>query len=300
MVSFNMISRAIPSAENFIKIYHRRLKAKADGDTVLASVLKLVLNTTYGISINQYNKVYDPRMGRSVCITGQLLLTDLIVGLAFVESIRMIQYNTDSVTFSIEDRYLPDAKTVIDEWQERTGLKLEEDRIKKIIQKDVNNYIVVFLDGKIKVKGGLLKKGTNDKDGAWNINNNLTIISRSLIEYFVNGISPENTIMTHPDILDFQQIAKSGSKYENPFQIICDQKVPIQSTNRVYATAIESYGTLYHIKKDTGSISKQPGGLPEHCIIDNSNQLSIENLDRQWYIEETYKWISEFTHQKVS
>ena len=59
-----------------------RMKAKKAGDKKTANALKLVANTSYGAMLNgkngiSYNDLYDPLMGRSVCITGQLLLLEL-------------------------------------------------------------------------------------------------------------------------------------------------------------------------------------------------------------------------------
>jgi len=106
--------------------------------------------------LNPYNDLYDPLMGRSVCVSGQLFLTDLVVGyLEQCETIRIINLNTDGVLFSIDDSELPKVQAVNAEWETRTGFTLEEDKVKKIVQKNVNNYIMVMLDGKVKKKGRL-------------------------------------------------------------------------------------------------------------------------------------------------
>lgn len=70
-------SRNIPSAEVFENVLDTRMKAKASGDKATANALKLVVNTTYGALLNKYNDLFDPLMGRSVCITGQLFLLEL-------------------------------------------------------------------------------------------------------------------------------------------------------------------------------------------------------------------------------
>ena len=58
------------------------MKAKKAGDKKTANALKLVANTSYGAMLNgkngiSYNDLYDPLMGRSVCITGQLLASGI-------------------------------------------------------------------------------------------------------------------------------------------------------------------------------------------------------------------------------
>ena len=65
-------SRNIPSAQVFEEVLETRMKAKASGDKATANALKLVVNTTYGALLNRYNDLFDPLMGRSVCITEQV------------------------------------------------------------------------------------------------------------------------------------------------------------------------------------------------------------------------------------
>lgn len=79
------------------------MKAKKAGDKKTANALKLVANTSYGAMLNgkngiSYNDLYDPLMGRSVCITGQLLLLELSMHLvAECPTLKIIQLNTDGI-----------------------------------------------------------------------------------------------------------------------------------------------------------------------------------------------------------
>ena len=77
MIKCGYTSRNIPSAATFEEVYHTRLAAKKSGDKATANALKLVLNTTYGAMLNKYNDLFDPLMGRSVCVSGQLFLLEL-------------------------------------------------------------------------------------------------------------------------------------------------------------------------------------------------------------------------------
>lgn len=293
MVINGYTSRNIPSAETFEKVYHDRLKAKAEGDKRISDTLKLVLNTTYGAMLNKYNNLYDPLMGRSVCISGQLYLTELAMSyMKACNTIKIIQLNTDGVMFSIEEDEMPKIHAINEEWQNRTGFILEEDKIKKIIQKDVNNYIMVTLDGKIKTKGGYVTYGISPA-GAWNINNNYTIVKKAIIDYFVKGIPVEETINKCSDILEFQYIAKASNKYSRAYHIVDGKEVEVQKVNRVYATNDLRYGTLYKVHAETGRPAKIEG-LPEFCIIDNRNELKIDAVDKEHYIIKAKKMIDDF------
>lgn len=297
MIKCGYTSRNIPSAATFEEVYHTRLAAKKSGDKATANALKLVLNTTYGAMLNKYNDLFDPLMGRSVCVSGQLFLLELAS--RYVEKIttlRLIQLNTDGVMVSLEDWELPILTAINDEWQQRTGFLLEEDVIQKIVQKDVNNYIEIKSDGSAKTKGGYLVRGIAPA-GAFNINNNAVIVAKAIREFFVNGTPVEETIGSCDDIFQFQLIAKAGAKYREAYHLVDGEKQSVQKVNRVYATSDTRYGKLFKVKAEDNATAKIEM-LPEHCIIDNDNHLTIEDVDKSFYIEMAKKRINDFLRIK--
>ena len=293
MTLYGYTSRNIPSPEIFSEVLESRMKAKAAGDTATANALKLVVNTTYGASLNKYNDLCDPLMGRSVCITGQLFLLELARHLyTMVDDLRIVQLNTDGIMIEFDDSQYDQVQEILDEWQKRTGFELEEDSIAQIAQKDVNNYVEVQPSGKFKTKGGYLVRGIAPA-GAFNVNNNATIVAKALVEYFVHGIPPEDTINACDDIFQFQIIAKAGAKYREAYHMVDGQKVPVQKVNRIYATTDTRYGKLFKVKAENDAEAKIEM-LPEHCIIDNDNHLTIADVDKQFYIDMAKKRINDF------
>ncbi len=293
MTLYGYTSRNIPSPEIFSEVLESRMKAKAAGDTVTANALKLVVNTTYGASLNKYNDLCDPLMGRSVCITGQLFLLELAQRLyTMVDDLRIVQLNTDGIMIEFHNSQYDLVQEYLYEWEKRTGFELEEDSITQLVQKDVNGYIEVQPSGKFKTKGGYLVRGIAPA-GAFNVNNNATIVAKALVEYFVNGTPPEDTINACDDIFQFQMIAKAGAKYREAYHMVDGEKVPVQKVNRIYATADPRYGKLYKVKAENDSEAKIEM-LPEHCIIDNDNHLSITDVDKQFYIDMAKKRINDF------
>lgn len=286
-------SRNIPSPKIYEDVLDRRMKAKAAGDKHTANALKLVCNTTYGCLLNRYNPLYDPLMGRSVCISGQLYLLELAEHCyQEIEGLRIVQLNTDGIMVECAKKDYPKLTEICAEWQKRTGFDLEEDTVVKIAQKDVNNYVEVQPGGKAKAKGGYLVKGIAPA-GAFNINNSCVIVATALKEYFVNGVPVEDTINGCSDISQFQIIAKAGAKYKEAYHIVDGEKQPVQKVNRVYATADERYGKIYKVKAEDDSEAKIDS-LPEHCIIDNDNQLSIEDVNKSFYIAMAKKRVDDF------
>lgn len=286
-------SRNIPSPQVYENVLESRMKAKAAGDIATANALKLVCNTTYGCLLNQYNDLYDPLMGRSVCISGQLYLLELARHCyQDIPGLKIVQLNTDGIMVQCRKEYLSQLDEICDEWQSRTGFELETDSVIKIAQKDVNNYVEIQEGGKAKAKGGYLVKGISTV-GAFNINNSCCIVATALKEYFVNGTPVEETIENCNDIFQFQIIAKAGAKYKEAYHVVGDRKEQVQKVNRVYATADTRYGKLFKVKAEDDTTAKIES-LPEHCIIDNDNQLTINDVDKTFYIEMARKRVNDF------
>lgn len=308
-------SRNMPDPKIYADTIDERVRAKKAKDSTTANALKLVLNTTYGAMGNQYNELYDPLMMRSVCITGQLFLLELSEHLlAECPTLKIVQLNTDGIMVSFDNSDEAKWQEITQEWQDRTGFELEEDKIQKIIQKDVNNYVEIQKgsDGSFsfKLKGGKLVRGvlTNGKvdfksmgfsnwenlqGGAFKINNDACVIPRAVVEYFVHGTPIEETVNASDNIFDFQLISKAGGKYERCFSTYENSEYPVQKVNRVYATMDERYGTIYKIHGTTGRPAKV-GGLPEHCLIDNDNHCVIDMVDREWYTKQARDTINMF------
>jgi hypothetical protein len=210
-----------------------------------------------------------------------------------------VQLNTDGIMIEFDHSQYDQVQEILAEWQTRTGFELEEDSIAQIAQKDVNNYVEVQPSGKFKTKGGYLVRGIAPA-GAFNVNNNATIVAKALVEYFVKGTPPEDTINACDDIFQFQIIAKAGAKYREAYHMVDGEKVPVQKVNRIYATKDPRYGKLFKVKgaemfvdSKKDSISKIEM-LPEHCIIDNDNRLTIDAVDKTFYIEMARKRINDF------
>lgn len=290
---YNYLSRNAPNPQIFYDIRKDRLMAKNNGDKETATDLKTPLNTVSGAQENPYNDLYDPLPTRSMRISGQLFLTMLAMRLLKAcKTIKLLNLNTDGLMYSVDKSELPIVDKICAEWEEQTKFELETDNISKVWLKDVNSLLFIDTKGNVKTVGGYLNYGISVK-GAWSINNNAIIVKKALVNYFVNGIPVEETIGKSTDIFEFQIIAKAGAKYKEAYHLVGEEKVSIQKVNRIYATADERYGKLYKVKADNDSTAKIEM-LPEHCIIDNDNHLTIDDVDKTFYIEMANKRINDF------
>lgn len=286
MIQYNLHSRNMKDPKKYEEIYHQRLKYKAEKNPLQAP-LKLVLNSTYGVLKDKNNGLYDPLQGNRVCVYGQLLLLDLIERLE--PHCKIIQSNTDGVLVKLPDGsdetfYLID--DICHEWEERTHLQLEFDEYRKVFQKDVNNYIIVDAAGKHKSKGAYVKKLSN-------LDYDLPIINKALIEYMVHNIPVEQTINECQDLKEFQLVSKISGKYTT---ILHGDKVIKEKCIRIFASQLDSDAGVQKIHAATGRPAKISNS-PLHCFIFNDDVNGVKapsKLDKNWYIALANKRLKDF------
>ena len=213
MIAYGFISRSVQNAKLYEEIYHTRLKYKANKDPRQAPY-KIVLNSTYGAMKDKFNALYDPLMANNVCVSGQILLLDLLE--RFEENnIKIIQTNTDGVLVKLDACNDEEAEIeriklnrICSDWEQRSKMNLEFDEFTKVIQADVNNYIIVDKSGHYKSKGACVKKlSTLDYD--------LPIINKALINKLIHNIPIEETIKKCDDLKEFQKLVKITSNYHH-------------------------------------------------------------------------------------
>lgn len=217
----------------------------------------------------------------------------------------MVSANTDAVMFTIEEENKPMALDVLKQWENLTGLELEEDRIVKIIMRDVNNYceIVETKDGyKVNYKGGEFKgkhKFKWDKEKQifeYSFDddieaNSLTIISEALLKNLLFNIPIDETINKCDDIFRFQMITHLGSTYEKCVQESPNGDIELQRNNRIYASNKKT-GAIIKVKYNGRRDSL--ANCPPNPIVDNANQCSIDDVNKEWYIKLAYKKLNDF------
>lgn len=305
MIRYNLHSRNMKDPRKYVEIYQTRLKYKKEKNP-LQLPLKLVLNGTYGVMKDQNNNLYDPRQANRVCVYGQLLLVDLMEKLE--PYCQIIQSNTDGVLVKLRDGSQEAYDQVDDicyEWEQRTGLKLEFDEYREIFQKDVNNYIIVDADGHYKSKGAYVKKLSD-------LDYDLPIVNKALIEYMVHGIPVEQTVHACHDLKEFQLVTKISNKYtcirygckfhveKGAFSksLVYDQpgQVLNEKCIRIFASKNPSDGGVYKVSAKTGRPEKISNS-PEHCFIYNDDVNGVETdakLDREWYVKLALKRLKDF------
>lgn len=294
MIQYNYMSRNLKDSGRFEEIYKTRIAAKKV-DKPKADALKLVINTTYGAMKSAYNDLYDAKMANQVCITGQLFLTDLIEKIE--PYCKLVQSNTDGILIIPydKDKILEEVHKV----EERTRVKFEIDKCCGVWQKDVNNYIMSFEDGHVKTKGSYVSQYGGARQQNYGYKNSGRILDEAVVNYFVKGIHPIDTITNCNDKYMFQLITKTGGSYNETYWKSETGNIKVNKVNRVYASKNTKHGNLYKVKNTDNKIRNDSiANLPEHCIVDNANILTIDDIDKNWYIQLALKRINDFKGDK--
>lgn len=175
-------------------VYEQR-KAYKKG-TPENAVLKLALNGVYGDSNNQYSPFFDPQYTMAITINGQLSLCLLADQLMQIEDLKLIQVNTDGVTVACRHEKRAEYDHVCAMWQKRVGLELEFAQYSKMAIRDVNNYIALYKDGKVKYKGAYVWKRS---ELGWHQNHSSLIIPMAACAAMLEGANIEEFIRKHAE-----------------------------------------------------------------------------------------------------
>ena len=301
---YNFISRNIKDKNKYKNTLDTRLELKHLGKKKEQLGLKLILNTAYGCQNNKYNDLYDPKGARGTCITGQLLISELTEIIYSLGDVELVQLNTDGIMVKMKKQTLDEYYKVCNEFSKKCQIELEYDVITKIIQRDVNNYIMIYEDKgkqKIKAKGGCfasLPELSFDDDGKLNSKyipnfkaNSLAIVSEALARNLLLNTPVEETINNCNNIHMFQMVQHLGSTYEKCVQESTAGDIKLQRNNRIYAGKKPS-GKIIKVKYDGRRDSL--ANCPSNPIVDNANRCTIDDIDKSWYIKLAKQWVDDF------
>lgn len=261
-------------------------------------VFKIILNSTYGLSGDENSFLYDPRMTMQITINGQLQLSMLyeMLCLAIPECMPLMQ-NTDGLEMMIPNNRVDDYMKICSEWEKLTQLSLEHDEYSKMIIRDVNNYIAVGKNGKVKSKGAfewedLAKK----KVAVFHKNKSFLIIPKAIYAYFVNGTTPEDFLASNQNIFDYCGAvkAKGGWHYEERSMVNGIQVTKkLQKIIRYFIT--NNGPKLIKCNTDGREIQVEAGVWQQQTLntIDTSKPFSSYDINTKYYLEEIYKQIEQ-------
>lgn len=168
---------------------------------------KLALNGAFGGSNNEYSPFLDMAYAMAITLNGQLSLCMLIEQMLKVPGLKMIQANTDGITYLCPREYLDHTRSVCRWWEDVTKLELEEALYKRMFIRDVNNYIAEFENGDLKRIGCYAYVTATEKPGTRELPHHKDwssrVVAKAAEARLVHGIDIREFIENHDDVYDF-------------------------------------------------------------------------------------------------
>lgn len=192
---------------SFSRIYEEVYKTRKSypKGSALNYAYKIALNSVYGKSNSAFSLFYDLAYLLKIVVNGQLLLAMLAENLA--EHGRLLMVNTDGLEIIIKKADEDKVRDLCDQWELLTNLELEYNEYRKMVIRDVNNYLAIDVDNKPKRKGIFeIYYDITEEDGKphfYDKTPNATIIPKALWNYYINNVSIAETINKENDIYEF-------------------------------------------------------------------------------------------------
>jgi hypothetical protein len=267
--------------KSFAAIYkdlYEQRKGYAKG-TAENAMLKLALNGVYGDSNNRFSVFYDPLYTMTITLNGQLLLCLLAEQLIKIPQTELVQINTDGLTIRTPRVYQDHVNTVVKWWEGVTKLQLEAAEYKSMMIADVNSYVAVYQNGKVK------RKGRYEYNVAWHQNASALVVPKVAEKVLIEGAPIRQTIEQWPDIMDFMLRVKVP---RSSHLLWGEDKV--QNTTRYYVAkggkSLTKVMPPLKGKTEWRRINVESGWAVQVC---NDMDDAVLPVDFDWYVQETEK-----------
>lgn len=239
--------------------------AELERGVITMDGLRITINGAFGKLNSIYSALYAPDLMIQVTVTGQLTLLMLIEELE-LNDIPVVSANTDGIVMHYPKCRHDKVDTIVRNFENLSKFQFEDTYYSGLYSRDVNNYIAIKTDGKVKTKGafspgGLQKNPQND------------ICNEALIAFLKDGTSPEQTIRECKDLTEFltTRAVRGGGVQAGNY---------LGKTVRWYY-GVDSPGTINY-KISGNKVPRSDGAIA--CMnlpVDFPN-----NIDYNWYVNE--------------
>lgn len=167
---------------------------------VAADGLKIVVNGSFGKTMDKHSILYYPELGIQTTVSGQLALL-MAIELCELNGFQVIQANTDGIVVKYQEVDEKRLMSVMKLWEDRTTLQMETTDYIGVFSRDVNSYVAIKHDkdtGNLEAK----RKGAFVA-GAIKTDPSNEICSDAVVEYLMTGKPIEETIRACTDMRKF-------------------------------------------------------------------------------------------------
>jgi hypothetical protein len=203
---------------NYKRLIEKRLDAKKRGKTDtrykgIAETLKVSVNGGgFGMTNSTYSVQYDPWVHFQCTIGNQFEILMLIEWMVDA-GIDVLSANTDGALCGVPTEKLDMFYSLCKKWEDtvlitEAGIgELEYTEYTKYVMLNVNSYLAIKTDGTTKEKKDFLKDYLLEK------NKSKKMTAVGLYEYYVNGLTPEQTMEKYRNIMDYTIAVKASKDY---------------------------------------------------------------------------------------
>jgi hypothetical protein len=292
--------------EKYVQAYEDKKVGKATGDELMEKLNKLIGNSSFGLFLSFYSKLYAPDLGLKITMNGQLMLAMWIERLwikLVPKGLRIVGGNTDAVEVICPKHLLPEYMEICDWWCNITRMSLDHDRFAAIYRKSCNHYIGIKANKKgdaLKYDNGRFKlklKGDFDEESDLLKGAKPTIIKMAITEHLVYNTSIKDFIENHPDIYDFCMSSRVGGDF-----ITEHYGIVLQKTNRYYAAIGEGAARIFKCKKDTPSSRENILESSKVLLFNDyvKKEMIDYNINYQYYIREAQKIVDQINPRQLT
>jgi len=278
----------------------KNLKSELSKQKAIAGALKLSANGLFGKLGSSFSTFYSPD-----------LLT-LIDDLTRTRGIKVISANTDGIMVRYKAKLRDKMLKVVAAQGKRTGFEYEETRYRKVAISNVNNYVAIKLDGKMKLKGLFAEAGVLEMK-----NPTAEVCGQAAAAYLKNGTLPEEYIAQEKDIRQFvsiRNVSKPGGVQHKHTRMV-DEWVEVEPRVWQYKDKIikrksrppafeEHYGGTPFGRVARWYMTTEK--MPPIQRVDNGYLVAKTegarlcmtlpdklpaDLDKDWYVKETYEML---------
>ena len=203
-----------------------------------------------------------------------------------LNGIEVMSANTDGIVIKLYKKDINAFNTISTNWKHLTGLDADSEEYKCYINRDINNYVIEELNGKISYKGALnpfmyrvdLQKGYD-----------MPIVAQAVVNYFLEDKPLLETLYECNNILDFCKTQNVGRSFHVEFTDK-DGTKELQRNVRFYVS--KQGGIIEKVDSETNKRAGLCAG--QKVVVLNTlddKPIQYRNIDYSYYYQECIKII---------
>jgi hypothetical protein len=300
-IKFGLAPRHL--GKNFIEPYSEmfEMRLKSKKGSVQNVAWKEALNSAFGKSNSEFSQLYDPMFTYSITINGQLLMAMLAEEITLSGAGKVIMANTDGLEVQCYNEAR--LKEVMLWWESLTKITLESSIYKRMLIRDVNNYMALKQDDTVKAKGAYEVNKEFHKDPS------MRVVALLTGNYFLSHTDPGRAqiiedLKKHAamDPMDFflYQRAKTGDLVGHTSAGV-EVEFPRTMRYIIIKNGKEGFILSRRTSKTHSKVHKDGWIAPMNEMHDEETSLEdiVKNIDYGWYATEIQKLLLQHTSMSV-